>query len=311
MYNIKIICSLAFSLFYHTAFSQSISPCESFKFTTKKYHQKESIQDYLSNKLLRLDESGIIEYNYGDSHNAGWQKTPIVISKFMFYLYELHCEDLLGEEGYSLWLDHANWLLNQASYDKGFATWKYNFPIPDRSLKTGWDSGLGNAMALVAVAQYFQFSNDQYFISLLTSGINGFELPLKDGDYKVFMERGGIWFEEYPNKVSPSHVLNGHIISLLALEYVHKIYPIEAIKPLLTLGILAVELYAQDFDNINTTYYSLKASKNNEYALPRAYWQYIHEYGLTWLVEEKGKISLKPLLTKWSRYIENNIKIEK
>ena len=81
--------------------------------------------------------------------------------------------------------------------------------------------------------------------------------------------------------------------------------------PLVKQGGLAVELYAQDFDNISTTYYSLKAAENKEYALPRAYWQYIHEYGLIWLVEEKGKTSLKPLLRKWSGYIENNIKREK
>ena len=85
-----------------------MSPCKTFTFTTKLYYTKESIESYFSNKKLRLDQNGIIEYNYGASHNAGWQKTPIVISKFLFFLHDLHCQGLLSEEGYRLWIKHVN-----------------------------------------------------------------------------------------------------------------------------------------------------------------------------------------------------------
>lgn len=88
-------------------------------------------------------------------------------------------------------------------------------------LQPGWYSGLGQAGALTALQMLAQITGDSTWQDYGQEIANSFEVPYADGGIKHYITVGGrevLWFEEYPTGDSPTTVLNGNDITLIALK---------------------------------------------------------------------------------------------
>lgn len=262
---------------------------------------------YFKNIKNKLDENGIIMYNYGESHGAGWQYTPMQSFLFSLSSYRKYCDtgDNQALENVTI---HADWFLDTIDYTRGYASWNYHFAIERYNLDFGWSSALGNAGAIISLIQGHSINGNDAYLDAIQSTIQGLTLNLEDGGFKVEMPNGGYFYEEYPNRNEANHVLNGHLFVVLALIHYKNYYPEAKVDDLIEQGMLAVKNYMHDFDNIDTTYYSLKAKEEDRYALPQAYWQFMHTYGLDAIGNYMKDQEMLDLSKKWKGYIKENIK---
>ena len=205
------------------------------------------------NSKNKLDSYGIIQHDYGKSHNhAGMQYSPVVIAMYSMTAYNDFCK--LGEkEASNVVIRHADWLVDHCDYSRGYASWNYNFTNVSYKLDKGWNSGLGNAMAIVALIQAHSLNRKSKYLKTIERALIGYHMQLSNGGFRVNMAKGGAFYEEYPDAIIPSHVLNGHLVVVLALDYYYQHSNDSTVLPLIQDGIEAVRHYMYDFDNKDTT----------------------------------------------------------
>lgn len=287
-----------------------------FNFTNSPDHSFGGADDYiLLNERISLNEDQIVVIDYGDTHSAGKQITPITIHDYANRAYVDYCESNIGS-GKSILLRHADYLVDNVSERRSYASWDYEFAIDKYGLETGWHSSIGNASAMITLLHAYSLTRDERYIATIESALEGFRTPLSEGGLANPADVDGVWFEEYPNPSDPSTVLNGHLFSVIALDYISiSLSRIneseynsikENLESLFDQGSKAVLYNAHKFDNEArlTTYYSLQGAENDVHALPYAYWGYMHVFGILYIADKLGSSELRALGEKWQGYID-------
>lgn len=144
-------------------------------------------------------------------------------SAYTFALNAIGLAGLIASEGLSPRISAAlQYLLGQlAAYTdtQGRVFYSFNYSVNGHTFTAPWHSALANSQALQGLLELWNATGDIQYLTLarglrgpllLTGGVNT-GLTLVDG-------ASWLWFEEYPaiNGV-PTHVLNGHVISLFGL----------------------------------------------------------------------------------------------
>lgn len=113
-----------------------------------------------------------------------------------------------------------DWLKNNLVQDSnGLWVWVYNFDSTynDVSIKAPWSSAFAQAVGIQALLAHWKQTGDEQSLEFARKAAQALFVPLEQGGF-LFRSGDDIWFEEIPEPVNnPSHILNGHMRTLLAL----------------------------------------------------------------------------------------------
>lgn len=164
----------------------------------------------------QVDNSGVPIVFYRD---RGPQRNPVNVCDFALIYYR----EVKDKGKKQLFLNCANWLVDNLS-DKGeFSVWEYKFPEPTYHLPAPWVSGMAQGLGIKVLALAHKMTLQEKFMDAALRALKAFLVPVEEkGVLCVDKKDGGWWYEEYASPTSiRSYVLNGHIF---ALEGVHSLY---------------------------------------------------------------------------------------
>ena len=114
-----------------------------------------------------------------------------------------------------------DWLAkNLKQKQNGLWVWEYNFDSTynDITIKAPWSSAFAQAVGIQAFLVAYQKSGKAEYLELAKKAAKALFVPIAQGGF-LFQHDNDIWFEEIPTPISnPSHILNGHMRTLLALK---------------------------------------------------------------------------------------------
>ncbi len=140
-----------------------------------------------------------------------------------YYRFE-ELEDVTKEE-YAL--KAINWLKCNAKELGDCIYWEYNYDIiyNNEHIKSPWKSAYAQSYAVMALLYWYINTNENEYLNLAQKAANLLSLDLESGGV-LYNKNNLYWFEEIPNKY-PTHILNAHMVSLIALFFLKKYSNIE------------------------------------------------------------------------------------
>lgn len=180
----------------------------------------ESIQTDVDRAEHLFDEQGVPILKIkelGDQRHPGW----IAAYALAYAGVEAYDQRLLNLKDKTKFQACINWLKNNLKQRQdGLWVWDYHFDSTynDVSIKAPWSSAFGQAMGIQAfLAAYKQNGNPEY-LDLAKKAAKSLFTQIAQGGL-LYRNGQDIWFEEIPVPVdNPSHILNGHMRTLLALK---------------------------------------------------------------------------------------------
>ncbi|MGK9046893.1 D-glucuronyl C5-epimerase family protein [Stutzerimonas chloritidismutans] len=114
----------------------------------------------------------------------------------------------------------VDWLkANLAQDEHGLWVWQYSFDSTynDVSIAAPWSSAFAQAVGIQALLAHWKQTGDRESLVVAKKAAESLFVPLKKGGF-LFSSGDDVWFEEIPApQNNPSHILNGHMRTLLAL----------------------------------------------------------------------------------------------
>nr|WP_280634214.1 D-glucuronyl C5-epimerase family protein [Anaerovorax sp. IOR16] len=109
------------------------------------------------------------------------------------------------------------WLINHYQEAAGGIVFSYDYDgeYEGVRLNAPWHSAFGQAYSILALIQWWKYTNDETYRTLLGKAVKGLVLPAKQGGCLVEINEG-IWFEEIIGE-NMTHIFNAHLVSLIAL----------------------------------------------------------------------------------------------
>lgn len=117
----------------------------------------------------------------------------------------------------------ACWLRSHATKTmSGTVVWLHDFDFTfmdgDSLIPKPWVSAIGQANALLACLHWWRHTGEDEWLELASGAVASFNNPSSTRTGVAYrIDEDSDWFEEYPTLV-PSHILNCHLLSLIALE---------------------------------------------------------------------------------------------
>jgi len=253
-------------------------------------------------KGILLDNAGVPMYDYGytDGIYIGIQRNPVIISQQAFkYWNEFQDGD---QKSKKLFLNCADWLVDNAVLRDNYTVWEYNFPFPDRNLTPPWISGMAQGQGIQVLVRAYNITGDQKYLKIANSSLQSFFVEVKnEGVTYKDPDTGGWWYEEYPNPYNPkeSRVLNGFIFALLGIHEYYERTGDENAKYLFDKGIIELKNHLSDYDTGEWTYYD----QLGNYA--GINYHHIHVKLLLQLYEITPDPVFKEYYQKWKSYEDN------
>lgn len=113
-----------------------------------------------------------------------------------------------------------NWLeKNLKQTRRGLWAWEYDFDSTynDVTVTAPWSSAFGQAAGIEALVLAYKKTNVKRYLETALKAAQILFEPLAAGGL-LFQQGDEIWFEEIPSPGEPSHILNGHMRALIALQ---------------------------------------------------------------------------------------------
>ena len=151
--------------------------------------------------------------------------------------------------------------------------WEWATPISERSLEPGWISGLTQSLGISVMLRAYQHTGDASYFRSATAALRWLRRSIDQGGVSVRMPTG-TWFEEYPDKAVPSHVLNGHMWALFGIWDFYRVTGNAESRRMFESGIRALEAYIFEYDVGGWSVYS---RENKEDFVTGPYQQFIVE----------------------------------
>lgn len=138
---------------------------------------------------------------------------------------------------------------NAKTKNGGLKVWEYEFDSTynDVSIKAPWYSAFGQALAIESLVEYYNQHGDKEALELAKKGAEALFTPLEKGGL-LFKDGDDIWFEEIPTKENPSHILNGNMRALIALQELYKATNDEKYGEWYEKGIATLEKWLPKYD---------------------------------------------------------------
>ena len=128
-------------------------------------------------------------------------------------------------------------------------------------LEAPWFSGMAQGISLGVFSLLHKYTNETKYLVEANKIFKSYDgIALQDSPWITLIDSSKyIWFEEYPNEISPNYTLNGFIYGIYGLYQFYQVTKSQYAKYLLKAGITTVKHYINDFRVPNRiSYYCLK-----------------------------------------------------
>lgn len=145
------------------------------------------------------------------------------------------------------------------------AIWEYNFDhtYNNISVKSPWTSAFMQAVGIEAFIEAYHKTQNDKFIILASKAARALITPISNGGM-MFEENDDIWFEEIcqPND-NPSHILNGHMRALIALDKLLELKEDAELRAAFDKGLDTLVRWMPKYDTGYWLRYDLNTRKND------------------------------------------------
>lgn len=129
----------------------------------------------------------------------------------------------------------ARWLLANQKDGK----WLWRIDVPSRNLTAPWVFCLSQSLGVSVLLRKYQLEKDVGYLEAAARALAVMGKSLKEGGCSYRMPKG-TWYEEYPNSVKPSHVLNGHMWALFGIWDYYRVTNDQFARKMFDDGIVAL-----------------------------------------------------------------------
>lgn len=152
---------------------------------------------------------------------------------------------------------------NAKTNENGLTVWEYRFDSTynDVSIEAPWYSTFGQALAIEALVEYYNQEKDNDALALAQKGAEALFTDINDGGL-LFEEGEDVWFEEIPSMDNPSHILNGHMRGLIALQKLYQATNDKKYDDWYQKGISSLEKWLPKYDTGYWLRYDLNPKKD-------------------------------------------------
>lgn len=129
--------------------------------------------------------------------------------------------------------------------------WCYHFDINSRGLKAPWTSAMAQGQGISILLRAWQLTGNLECFKVAQKAFSILEIPVDQGGV-LYKEKSSLWFEEYPDQINPTHVLNGHLWTLFGIWDMYRVTEDQNVLKLFMDGVSAV---ISDIDKYDTGYW--------------------------------------------------------
>lgn len=142
------------------------------------------------------------------------------------------------------------------------AVWLYDFDDTYNNvyIKAPWYSSFAQAIGIEVFITAYKETKDKKYLNLAKQVAQSLITPLKNNGL-MFVDGDDVWFEEIPLKDDPTHILNAHLRSLIALDMLYESSGEQIYKEFFNRGFATLKRWLYKFD----TGYWLKYDLNSNY----------------------------------------------
>lgn len=241
---------------------------------------------------ITTNEKGIPTVDYGNP--IGKQINPVTVSLYALDYFE---EYKKGDEcSKQLFLNCADFLVNNL-IDKGnYSVWEYNFPWKIYNMTPPWRSAMAQGLGIQVLAYAYNLTGERRYLESARRALNAFYVDVQEGGVTI-KENGGCWYEEYADEGGKmSRVLNGHNFALLGIYEYYKITGDIDAKYLFDKGVASLKRHAHEYDANCWTYYDALGNLADEK------YHNIHIKQMLELYNITGDELFKDYYEKWNSY---------
>ena len=142
------------------------------------------------------------------------------------------------------------------------AVWLYNFDNTYNNvhIKAPWFSSFAQAIGIEVYLAAYKKTNDVKYLDLAKKVAKPLFTTISQNGL-LFEDKGDIWFEEIPLKKNPTHILNAHLRTLIALHKLYKLTQDKLYKKYFDRGLNTLKKWLPKYD----TGYWLRYDLNPKY----------------------------------------------
>lgn len=228
--------------------------------------------DFILNKIfvtspkLIIDDEGIPLVNYGfiDVKYVGEQRNPVTISHKIFDYYT-DFKKTGNKTAKQYVINNANWLVSNSKIHGNYSILYYNFSWPTYEMPNPWRSGMAQGLALRALSNAHEISNDYRYLDASNLLLNSFFVEIKNGGVTYKSPNDGWWYEEYAHEDGrESRVLNGMMHALIGIHEYYQYTNETKAKYLFEKGVVALKNDLASYDIEGHSYYDALNKVANE-----------------------------------------------
>lgn len=218
------------------------------------YSCRSPLVSYKTDAKIKFDNEGVVKTFLFGEH----MYHPVQIASFGNIQYSnfIHTNDKSFLEDA---IKQAIYFVNASDNDDGFLFYSiddYIVPGTKDKLKAPWPSAMAQGQALSLLSRIYKNTGEAKYLTACKKILIPITLPVDKGGVKGDFN-GHVFYEEYPSKSYPTHVLNGFMFTLIGLYDCYENTRLPLAKTLYEQGIETLKYALPYFDNHNISLYHL------------------------------------------------------
>lgn len=246
-----------------------LSACSQMK---RQEYVKENEQTQVENAQFIIDKDGVPIMNI---EKIGKVRHPAWIGIYALQYADAESfYDLVVDEDKERFANCISWIKrNYKTTAEGYTVWMYDFDSTynDVTIEKPWYSAFGQALPIEALVEYYNQYGDQEALELAQAAAEILFVDISEGGL-LFQDGENYWFEEIPTLENPSHILNGHMRTLIALDKLYQASQNEQYRNWFEKGAITLSKWLPQYDTGYWLRYDLNPKKeellfrfNNKY----------------------------------------------
>ncbi|MCB1023436.1 MAG: hypothetical protein KDB79_03545 [Acidobacteria bacterium] len=192
------------------------------------------------NKPNKIDDNGVFYLTYLDSDKIEYN--ICAVAEFAIVEFEEYLRTK-NEDNKAAFENQIKWLVENAVIKDNKLYWYYLYDDPHH--KAPWGSGISQGIGISALVRGAALFKDSHLIELAELAANSMIATIDEGGYRYNKGSYQFWIEESGTN---SHILNGHIYSLLGFYDLYRATGKEVYNDFFKEGLGSIKKNIVDFD---------------------------------------------------------------
>lgn len=150
--------------------------------------------------------------------------------------------------------------------------WLYSFDnsYNNVTIHAPWVSSFAQAIGVEVFVAAYKLTKQDKYLELAKKAVKPLTVPLSDGGL-LFHDGNDIWFEEIPLKEKPTHILNAHLRSLIAINELYEVTKDPIYKDFFDRGLITLLKWLPKFDTGSWLKYDLNPNYHQLFRITNPY----------------------------------------